>query len=246
MPDLLPDMWLRLLEGLGRTLILLAGAAVLSFPVALAMAVARLSRRRPLRWLSQSYVFVFRGTPALVQLYFFYYGFSMSETMRQSWAWEFFESAWFCGILALTLNTGAYQTEILRGALRAIPRDQLDAARSLALSDRKVFWLVRLPMAIRLGLPAYGNEMILLAKATSIVSTITILDLMGTAKLIYTETFDPFAPLLSAAALYLILVWAMQRAVSAAEWWLMPHMRAQLEAARDARSAVPAAARGTG
>jgi octopine/nopaline transport system permease protein len=229
------EMLPRLLEGLGKSLILLFASALLSFPIALGMALARLSRSRLWSGISSFYVFIFRGTPALVQLYFVYYGFAMSETLRGTWAWQLFESAWFCGILALTLNTGAYQTEIFRGALEAVPRDQIEGARAIALSERLVFWLVRLPIAFRLGLPAYGNEMILVAKATSIVSTITILDLMGTAKLIYTETFDPFTPLLTAAALYLVLVWAMQAVVSAIEWWLMPHMRDRLRTMRRER-----------
>jgi octopine/nopaline transport system permease protein len=227
----------RLLDGMSKTLLLLAVAAVLSLPIALAMAVARLSRYRTLRYISAGYVFVFRGTPALVQLYFLYYGLSMSAMVRGSWAWDYLQNEWFCAIVALTLNTGAYQTEIFRGGLRNIPRDQMDAARSLALSSRQVFWLVRLPITFRYSLPAYGNELVLLAKATSIVSTITILDLLGMARLIYAETFDPFTPLLTAAVLYVILVWAMQWTVSRIEWWMNPHMRDQLR--RTTRKVVP-------
>jgi len=119
-----------------------------------------------------------------VQLFFVYYGFSMSAFMRETWAWYFFENAWFCSIFALTLNTAAYQAEIFRGALQVVPSAQIDAAWSLGLSKNMTFWLVRVPEAFRLSLPGYGNELILLLKATSIVSTITILDLLGTAKLI--------------------------------------------------------------
>jgi His/Glu/Gln/Arg/opine family amino acid ABC transporter permease subunit len=221
------EMLPRLLEGLGRTVLLLFACVALSLPLALGFALAQLSRSPALQYLSSAYVFVFRGVPALVQLFFVYYGFSMSETLRDSWAWYFFESAWFCGIFALTLNSGAYQTEIFRGALQAVSRDLLDAARSLGLSRAQVFWLIHVPEAFRLALPAYGNELVLLAKASSIVSTITILDLLGTAKLIYTETFDPFTPLLAAAVLYLLLVLAIQGAVSGIEWWLMPERRGQ-------------------
>jgi octopine/nopaline transport system permease protein len=222
--DILP----RLLDGLSKTLILLVMSSTLSFPLAVVMAVAYLSSNRLASGIAKTYLVIFRGTPALVQLYFIYYGFSMSEWMRESWSWVLFESAWFCGVLALTLNTAAYQTEIFRGALQAVSTGMVDAARSLGLSRLQLFFLVRFPAAIRLALPAYGNELILLAKATSIVSTITILDLMGMAKLIYTETFDPFAPLLTAAALYLLLVWGMQLAVSGVEIYLMPHMRHDL------------------
>jgi octopine/nopaline transport system permease protein len=138
----------------------------------------------------------------------------------------------------LTLNTAAYQAEIFRGALQVVPSAQIDAAWSLGLSKNMTFWLVRVPEAFRLSLPGYGNELILLLKATSIVSTITILDLLGTAKLIYTETFDPITPLLLAAAIYLILVWLLQLGLSAVEWWLMPHMRDALRAKRRRSSHV--------
>jgi His/Glu/Gln/Arg/opine family amino acid ABC transporter permease subunit len=219
------EMLPRLLDGLQRTVFVLFACALLSLPLALALSLAQLSGYRLLRWTSQFYVFIFRGIPALVQLFFVYYGFSMSETLRATWAWYFFQSAWFCGIFALTLNTTAYQVVIFRGALLAVPGNLLDAARALGLSRRQVFWLVHLPGAFRLALPAYGIELVLLAKATSIVSTITILDLLGMAKLIYTETFDPFTPLLTAAALYLVLVWTIQSAITGMERWLLPHMR---------------------
>jgi octopine/nopaline transport system permease protein len=226
--DILP----RLLDGLSKTLILLVVSSILSFPFAVLMALAYLSSNRIASGIAKSYLMIFRGTPALVQLYFIYYGFSMSAWMRDSWAWVLFESAWFCGVFALTLNTAAYQTEIFRGALQAVPTGLVDAARSLGLSRLQLFFLIRFPAAFRLALPAYGNELILLAKATSIVSTITILDLMGTAKLIYTETFDPFAPLLTAGALYLLLVWGMQLAMSGIEHYFMPHMRHDLRQPR--------------
>lgn len=224
------EMLPRLLEGLGRTLIMLFSCVLLSLPLGLGLALAQLSEKRLLRWLSDFYIFIFRGVPALVQLFFVYYGFSMSETLRATWAWYFFQSAWFCGILALTLNTAAYQAVIFRGALLAVPKMLLEGALALGLSRSQVFWLVHIPGAFRLALPAYGIEIVLLAKATSIVSTITILDLLGMAKLIYTETFDPFTPLLTAGALYLILVWTIQWGVSGMERWLLPHMR---EARRD-------------
>jgi octopine/nopaline transport system permease protein len=223
------EMLPRLLEGMGRTVLLLFTCVALSLPLALGFALAKLSRSSALQYLSSAYVFVFRGVPALVLLFFVYYGFSMSATLRDSWAWYFFEGAWFCGIFALTLNSGAYQTEIFRGALQAVSHDLLDAARALGLSRSQVFWLIHVPEAFRLALPAYGNELVLLTKASSIVSTITILDLLGTAKLIYTETFDPFTPLLAAAVLYLVLVWVIQGVVSGIEWWLMPEGRGRRE-----------------
>ena len=238
--DTIAAMLPRLLEGSFNTLLVMTACTILSLPVALTVAVSRLSSNRILSWTASAYVFIFRGTPALVQLFFVYYGFSMSDFLRESWAWYYFQNAWFCSIFALTLNTAAYQAEIFRAGLQMVPRSQIDAAWSIGLSNRMTFWLIRVPEAFRLSLPGYGNELILLLKATSIVSTITILDLLGTAKLIYTETFDPITPLLLAAALYLSLVWLMQGAFSAIEWWLMPHMRDALRAQRRrSRTAIP-------
>jgi His/Glu/Gln/Arg/opine family amino acid ABC transporter permease subunit len=225
MVEIIAAMLPRLLDGAVSTLIVMVTCTILSLPLALAIAVSRLSSHGFLSRAASAYVFVFRGTPALVQLFFVYYGFSMSAFMRETWAWYFFQNAWFCSIFALTLNTAAYQAEIFRGALQVVPSTQIDAAWSLGLSKNMTFWLVRVPEAFRLSLPGYGNELILLLKATSIVSTITILDLLGTAKLIYTETFDPITPLLLAGGIYLVLVWLLQLGLSAVEWWLMPHMR---------------------
>ena len=232
MVEVVAAMLPRLLEGALNTLIVMVTCTFLSLPLALVIAVSRLSSHELLSRAAGAYVFLFRGTPALVQLFFVYYGFSMSATMRETWAWYFFQNAWFCAIFALTLNTAAYQAEIFRGALQVVPSSHIDAAWSLGLSKNMTFWLVRVPEAFRLSLPGYGNELILLLKATSIVSTITILDLLGTAKLIYTETFDPITPLLLAAAIYLALVWLLQLGLSAAEWWLMPHMRDSLRVKR--------------
>src|SRR5262245_38659597 len=232
MIEVIAAMLPRLLDGALNTLIVMVSCTILSLPLALVIAVARLSSHELLSRAAGAYVFVFRGTPALVQLFFVYYGFSMSETMRETWAWYFFQNAWFCSIFALTLNTAAYQAEIFRGALQVVPATQLDAAWSLGLSKSMTFWLVRVPEAFRISLPGYGNELSLLLRATSIVSTIRILNLLGNAKLIYTDTFDPITPLLLAADIYLLLVWLLQLGLSAIEWWLMPHMRDALRAKR--------------
>ncbi|MGF7163630.1 octopine/nopaline transport system permease protein [Rhodoligotrophos appendicifer] len=241
MLEAVADMLPRLLHGALDTLVIMAACTLLSLPIALMVAIGGgLSSSKPIRFLAASYVFAFRSSPALVQLFLIYYAFSMSETLRQTWAWYFFQDPWFCGILALTLNTAAYQAEIFRAGLQLVPKEQLDASLSLGLSKVLTFWLVRAPGAFRLALPAYTNELILLLKTTAIVSTITILDLLGTAKLIYTETFDPFTPLMLAAAIYLLLVWMIQWAMSKIEWWLMPHMRSSIAIPQPRKVVTPA------
>lgn len=199
------DVLQRLLDAAGITFVLMFSCAAFGLLIAIPMGLARLSRNQSIYLFATGFTFVFRGTPGLVQLYFLYYGVARLEFVRESVLWVVLQSPWWCAIIALSLNTGAYTAEIVRGSLGAVPVDLIEAAKSLGLAGRKLFFLVRLPLAVRIALPAYGNELVLLMKGTSIVSTITILDLMGEAKLIYTETFDPFVPMFTAAGIYLVI-----------------------------------------
>lgn len=208
----------RLLDAAGITLILLFVCAAFGLLIAIPMGLARLSRNRFLYLLSTAFVFVFRGTPALVQLYFFYYGVAQLAFVREGFLWSIFQDPWWCAIIALSLNTGAYTTEIVRGALMTVATEFVEAGKALALSRRKLFFLIRMPLAVRVALPAYGNELVLLMKGTSIVSTITILDLMGEAKFIYTQTFDPFVPMFTAAGIYLVIGLGISRLIHLSEF----------------------------
>lgn len=207
----------RLLDAAGITFVLTFSCAAFGLLIAIPMGLARLSKNRLLYFFSTGFTFVFRGTPGLVQLYFLYYGVARLEFVRESVLWTVLQSPWWCAIIALSLNTGAYTTEIVRGSLMTVPTDLIEAAKSIGLAGRKLFFLVRLPLAVRIALPAYGNELVLLMKGTSIVSTITILDLMGEAKLIYTETFDPFVPMFTAAAIYLVIGLGVSRLIRLSE-----------------------------
>ena len=207
----------RLVDAAGITLILVFVCAAFGLVIAVPMGLARLSRNRVLYLVSTGFTFVFRGTPGLVQLYFLYYGVARLEFVRESFLWIILQSPWWCAIIALSLNTSAYTAEIVRGSLMTVPTGPIEAAKSLGLSGARLFFLVRAPLAIRVALPAYGNELVLLVKGTSIVSTITILDLMGEAKLIYTQTFDPFVPMFTAAGIYLIIGLGVSRLIGFSE-----------------------------
>jgi octopine/nopaline transport system permease protein len=207
----------RLLDAAGITLVLTFSCAAFGLLVAIPMGLARLSDNRLIYLVSTGFTFLFRGTPGLVQLYFLYYGVARLEFVRESVLWTVLQSPWWCAIIALSLNTGAYTTEIVRGSLMTVPVEQIEAAKSIGLAGRKLFFLIRLPLAVRIALPTYGNELVLLMKGTSIVSTITILDLMGEAKLIYTETFDPFVPMFTAAGIYLVLGLGVSRLIRFSE-----------------------------
>lgn len=207
----------RLLNAAGITCLLMFSCAAFGLLIAIPMGLARLSKNRLLYLFSTGFTFIFRGTPGLVQLYFLYYGVARLEFVRESVLWTALQSPWWCAIIALSLNTGAYTTEIVRGSLMTVPADLIEAAKSIGLAGRKLFFLVRMPLAVRIALPAYGNELVLLMKGTSIVSTITILDLMGEAKLIYTETFDPFVPMFTAAGIYLMIGLGVSRIIGLSE-----------------------------
>ncbi|MBX6319549.1 ectoine/hydroxyectoine ABC transporter permease subunit EhuC [Pigmentiphaga sp.] len=174
--DLLPP----LLRGLGVTLVITGGAAALAVPSALVAGLCRLSHRRWVAWPAACYVEVFRGTSALVQLFWVYYVLPLlGVRLPAMWA----------GILVLGLHTGAYGAEIVRGAIASVPRGQTEAARALNMTPRATLWRVVLPQAVSLMLPPAGNLLIELLKNTALVSLITITDLTFSAQLLRSETF---------------------------------------------------------
>ena len=157
-------------------------------------------------WLSAAYVYFFRGTPLLTQLFLIYYGLgSFSAELKSLGLWWFFRDAWNCALLAFTLNTAAYQAEILRGAIESVPRGQHEGAAALGLPKKVTFFKVILPQALIVALRPYGNEIILMIKGSAIVAIVTVLDLMGETRLAFSRTFDPQA-YLWAALLYLLIV----------------------------------------
>lgn len=207
----------RLVEGLALTLALIAmslvGGAAIAAPAAWLLL-------RPARWLrgpARLYVWAFRGTPALVQLFVIYYGLAQFEWLRATVAWEVLREPFWCCVLAFSLNSGAYTAEILRGAIAGVPAEQAEAARALGLSRRRIFRLVVWPQALRLALPSYGNEVVGMIKTSALASTVTLAEVTGVAETIAAETFAPYEVFLSAAIIYLALTWIAERAIAAAE-----------------------------
>jgi len=184
--------------------ILLLGA-VLALPVAL----ANVSGNRVCVFLSEAYILIFRGTPALVQLFIVYFGLSQFEWIRDSWAWVLLRDAFWCAVLALGLNSAAYTGRMLAGALKNIPHRYVEAAHSLGLSNFAIFVKIKAPLAIRMILPSYGNEVILTMKATALGSAITLQELMGEARLLVSETYAPYEVFLSAGIIYLVLTFSI-------------------------------------
>ncbi|MBB6260127.1 polar amino acid transport system permease protein [Paenochrobactrum gallinarii] len=204
--DLVQTYGPRYWSGLLTTLKLVAISIVLGALVSLPVAAARMSNSKILRRISYGYVYFFRGTPLLAQAFLIYYGFgTFRPSLESVGLWVFFRDAWNCAILAFTLNTSAYQAEILRGAIQSVAVGQWEGAAALGLNKRTTFWKVILPQALIVALRPYGNEIILMIKGSAIVAIITVYDLMGETRRAYSRTFD-FQTYLWAAVLYLIIV----------------------------------------
>ena len=201
----------RILEGIGLTLQLLVLSTIIGFVIAVILLLMRISGRWYLAWPAFLYTYVFRGTPILVQIFVIYYGLPQFEFIRESIFWPILREPFGCALLALSLNDGAYVAEILRGGVLGVGKGLHEAGSALGLSKRQRFIYITAPIAIRLAIPAYSNDQISQLKATALASTITLLDITGVARTIVAETFAPYEIFISAAIIYLVMTWIIQR-----------------------------------
>jgi octopine/nopaline transport system permease protein len=215
----------ELLTGLPLTLQLAGYSLVLGAVLALIVAAVRMSGIALLEWPARTYVYVFRGTPLLVQIFLIYYGLGQFPALRHSFLWPFLREPYWCAILALTLNTGAYGSEVIRGGLQAVPHGAIEAARACGMSRLLMFRRIVLPIAIRQALPAYSSEVISMVKATSLASIITMMELTGIANKLISQTFRAVEIFICAGAIYLLINFLLTRAMLALEYWLSPHLR---------------------
>lgn len=213
--------WLpRLLEGAALTLELVAISVLAGLLLAIPLGIARASAHWYVRSLPYAYIFFFRGTPLLVQLFLVYYGMAQFEAIRQGPLWPYLRDPFWCAVITMTLHTAAYIAEILRGALQAIPAGEIEAARALGMSRLQSLIYIKLPRAIRIGLPAYSNEVILMLKASALASTITLLELTGMARTIIARTYLPVEIFFAAGLLYLLIAYLLVRGFKLLERWL--------------------------
>lgn len=223
--ELLGKYGWRLLAGLGTTLEMVGISLAIGGLLAIPVALARLSRIGPIRALAVSYIFFFRGTPLLAQIFLIYYGSGQFRPFfEEAGLWPIFREAYWCTLIAFSLNTAAYTGEILRGGIEAIPPGEIEAARALGMSRWLMLRRIILPGAYRIALPAYGNEIILMIKGSAIAMVVTILDLMGQTKLAYARSFA-FEIYLYAAAIYLMVTFILTRAWARLEAWMNPQRR---------------------
>jgi polar amino acid transport system permease protein len=222
--DILVRYGPRMLEGLVVTLELVAISVTLGALLALPVALARLGSNPVLRAVTFAYVYFFRGTPLLAQVFLVYYGSGQFRGFFQSIGlWWLFRDAFFCCLLTFTLNTGAYQAEILRGAIRAVARGQSEAAMSLGLKPHQTFLKVILPQALIVALRPLGNEVVLMVKGSAVAAIVTVFDLMGATRLAFARSFD-ISVYLWAAVLYLLVVESLRRFWNVLERRLTRHL----------------------
>ena len=213
------------LTGLWITVQLVLLSVVLGAFLSVPVAAGRMSKNRLVGWLAYAYVYSFRGTPLIAQLFLIYYGLgSFRDTLDALGLWTFFREPWNCALFAFTLNTAAYQAEILRGAIESVPRGQHEGAAALGLPRAVIFRKVILPQAMMVALRPYGNEIILMIKGSAIVSIITVFDLMGETRRAFSRTFD-FQTYIWAAVFYLLIVEALRNLWVVLERRLTRHLK---------------------
>ena len=213
--------WLpRLAQGALLTIELVAVAVVTGLILAIPTGIARASRHWYVRAVPYGYIFFFRGTPLLVQLFLVYYGLAQFDAVRNSSMWPYLRSPFWCATATMTLHTAAYIAEIMRGAIHAVPVGEVEAARALGMSRRQALLHIILPRAARIGLPAYTNEVILMLKASAVVYTVTLYDIMGMARTISSRTYEQMFFFLYAGALYLAITIGLTWIFRGIERWL--------------------------
>ena len=203
--DLMIESFPRLLNATLLTIELTLLSLFFGIFVGIFFALLRGSKIKFVYYISYYYSYIFRGTPLLVQIFIIYFGLGQVEWIRESFLWIVLKEPYSCAILAFTLNTGAYSSEIFRSAFETINKGIVEAAKSLGLNKVNTFFKIKLPIAIKQSLPAYGNEMILMLKGTSLASTVTLLDLTGVAKHIISTTFRPVEVFIVAGSIYLFM-----------------------------------------
>ena len=228
------DILVKYLPKFGTGLVTTAEIVIISMLIggliAYPVAMARLSSNRLLRGFAYGYIYFFRGTPLLAQLFLIYAGLGtvlplMRGTFEDLGVWWIMREGFYYVLFAFALNTGAYQAEILRGGIEAVPKGQWEGGQALGLHDNQIFRKVILPQALMIGLRPLGNELILMIKASSVASLVTVFDFMGEIKRAYSQTYD-FQIYIIAAIVYFILVELIRRLWDQMEWSMTHHLRA--------------------
>jgi len=199
------DYFPRLLEGAWLTLELVGLSGLFGILMAVPLALMRASTQPLLKGLAYGYIFFFRGTPLLVQIFLIYYGASQFDAVKDSFLWPILKEPYWCAIIAFTMNTSAYSAELIRGAIQAIPNGEIEVADALGMNRLTKIRRIILPRALGIVLPAYSNEFLLMLKSSALASTITLLDITGMARTIIARTYTPLEIFFAAGMMYLVM-----------------------------------------
>ena len=203
----------KLLSATVITLKLLSLSLFFGLFIGLLFGILRLNKNIFVNKFAYGYSYVFRGTPLLVQIFIIYFGLGQIEYLRSTVLWVVLKEPYWCAIIAFSLNTGAYTSEILRSAFQTIKPGFIEAGKSLGISNKIIFYKIQIPIAIKQSLPAYGNEIILMLKGTSLASTVTLMDLTGVAKYIISTTFKPIEVFIVAGSIYLFMTFIIHNLI---------------------------------
>ena len=211
--ELMVNSFPKLLSASLITLKLLSASLIVGLFIGLLFAILRLNKNIFMNKFAYGYSYLFRGTPLLVQIFIIYYGLGNIEYLRTTVLWVILKEPYWCAIIAFSLNTGAYTSEILRSAFQTIKPGIMEAGKSLGIPSKVIFYKIQIPIAIRQSLPAYGNEIILMLKGTSLASTVTLMDITGVAKYIISTTFKPIEVFIVAGGIYLFMTFIIHNVI---------------------------------
>ena len=218
--ELMYDSFFKIIQGIPLTLEVVFLSTIFGLFLAVGVAVMRVSNNKIFSNFAYYFIYTIRGTPLLLQLFFIYYGLAQFTFIRESFLWFFLEDPLFCGILTLTLSTAAYSAEIIRGGMQSVAPGYIEAGSSMGMSKMLRLRKIILPITIRQALPAYGNELILMVKATSLISIVTLMEITGIARTIISKTYAPVEIFIVAGSIYLLINFIITRFIKYAEYRL--------------------------
>jgi arginine/ornithine transport system permease protein len=218
-------------DGFLVTLKLVFFALAIGLAMAVPLAILRTSSNPLVNGPVWAFTYFFRGTPLLVQMFLLYYGLGQQQFMIElSQSLTFLKDAYWYALLAFTLNTGAYTTEIIRGAIEGTPYGEVEAARACGMSRSQTYRRVILPSAFRRALPAYSNEVIFMLHGSAIASVITIIDLLGAARIVASRHYNPFEAFTAVGFFYFCITFALIGGFKLLENHWFAHLRPREEA----------------
>ena len=212
-------------EGLWITVTLVVESLILGLCLAIPIALAATSKNRWIAFLPKAFIYFFRGTPLIVQMYLIYHGMGQFALIRESFLWVIFKEAYMCALIAFALNTAGYTAEILRGTIEQTAFGEIEAAKACGMSKATLYRRIILPSTFRRALPSYGNEVIFMLHGSALAGVITVVDLFGAARIVNARSFVPFESYITAGLFYLVLTFLIVWGFKKAEHYWHAHLR---------------------